>query len=345
MDSDKIVVASPHLKALFPSTHNKPINTLGTKINNLAIPESNLRTTSTGSVANSKGPNDENRRPLPVTPGSREPRPKKQRLSASTNAFIQPITDKDDLQNDLEKFGFTEEKIRGMLTRKEANWDPATPGHHVVAERTDDVERREKRARARKNGTSGGRAAYEPLFLTEGSSWVLFDPAKGFPLAFGDAPAVMERFATFNSGNERVVEFNIVSGSVRIRCTPQLLRDGRSVEYAKTGPKIIDPPTAPKRARGRPRKSSSSGDGVGSVVVKEKSPEKNNVKSTRTRGRPRKPPIKVSDSNGSDSDSSLTDLELVDDDGDWIGDEVEVKIKKELVEVEIGDSETKSPLS
>lgn len=234
------------------------------------------------------------------------------------------------------------------MSRKESSFDPATPGHYAATGKDEEAGKREKRQRVKKTSSGGrysvGGEKYEPLFLSERSNWALFDPAHGFPPEFGDPPAVMQRFATFAPGNSRVLEYNIDTSSVRTRTTPQLLREGRSVEYTKTGPKIQN--AATKRRRGGARISDSSTDTVVHTAPKTKSIQTNSTIS-RPRGRPRKTSIKVegSDEGASDgSDSSLTSIELVGEEHDeWIGEEVEVKakVKKELVE--IGDSEAESP--
>lgn len=68
--------------------------------------------------------------------------------------------------------------------------------------------------------------------------WVLFDPLKGFPREFGDPPSFFQRLATYSPNNTRILEYNVVSKSIRTRLTPRELL-GCSVEYSKQGPKII----------------------------------------------------------------------------------------------------------
>lgn len=67
--------------------------------------------------------------------------------------------------------------------------------------------------------------------------WVLFDPIRDLSASL---PAVIEKFAAFAPGNLKILEYNQGSGSVRLRSTPAVLRSGKRVEYAATGPKVVE---------------------------------------------------------------------------------------------------------
>ena len=85
--------------------------------------------------------------------------------------------------------------------------------------------------------------------LTFTTDWILFDPYKSYE---GDISESFEKFVEFAPGHTHILEFNIVSQSVRVKSTPAVLA-GKSINYSKSGPKLVDGPPV-KRGPGRPRK-------------------------------------------------------------------------------------------
>ncbi|KAI6894999.1 hypothetical protein KC318_g2707 [Hortaea werneckii] len=68
--------------------------------------------------------------------------------------------------------------------------------------------------------------------------WVLFDPLRGWP-HFGPfgPPRFLLKWEHYEPGNARLLEFNLISHSVRMRSCPDILK-GKQVVYTKTGPKV-----------------------------------------------------------------------------------------------------------
>lgn len=71
------------------------------------------------------------------------------------------------------------------------------------------------------------------------SDWALFDAAVGFPLCFPNPPPMIERFARYEPDNRRILQWNVVSQSVRLELTPEILL-GKRVEYTDGGPRMVD---------------------------------------------------------------------------------------------------------
>lgn len=95
---------------------------------------------------------------------------KKPRQPMEYPIFTQPTSRLEDIHDDLADFGFSTQQIKAMVGKNELPWDPAMPGYlQDQAKAMQDT--RERRDRAKKNGTNGlVEKGYEPLFLTEGSS-------------------------------------------------------------------------------------------------------------------------------------------------------------------------------
>lgn len=100
---------------------------------------------------------------------------------------------------------------------------------------------------------------YEPLYLYEGCresslrpvnvtlspanhgrtvDWVLFDPVKDFPPTLAHPPKFLRAFMHYKPGNDRVLEYNVVSNSIRLKRTPKGL-GGRAVSYTESGPRLV----------------------------------------------------------------------------------------------------------
>lgn len=78
--------------------------------------------------------------------------------------------------------------------------------------------------------------------------WVLFDPLKGFPKEYGEPPRVLAALVRYQAGNERIVEYNLVSHAVRCRSTPGGF-EGREVDYTPDGPRLRAAAENKKRSR------------------------------------------------------------------------------------------------
>ncbi|KAI7542448.1 hypothetical protein KC331_g7975 [Hortaea werneckii] len=157
------------------------------------------------------------------------------------------------LKSDLRAFGFDAKEVKQLIAKRE----PIVDGHgqrppHAAGTvvRSDsygsnnswndgeDGEDKWTGRAGRTNGKNGSGKGYEHLYLREGTSWVLFDPQRGWP-RFGPfgPPRSLLKWEYYEPGNARLLEFNLVSHSVRMRSCPNVLK-GKQVVYTKTGPKI-----------------------------------------------------------------------------------------------------------
>lgn len=70
-----------------------------------------------------------------------------------------------------------------------------------------------------------------------------------------DPPQIFQTYATYKPGVKRIVEINVDGLSVRVKSTPECLRD-HAVEYTTNGPKIVNQhqAAAAKAAQAPPRK-------------------------------------------------------------------------------------------
>ncbi|KAK5133525.1 hypothetical protein LTR08_007662 [Meristemomyces frigidus] len=137
------------------------------------------------------------------------------------------------LKDDLKDIGFSAHRVREVVARPE----PLVDGHAQVPPNS---------AKQAGDGLTGERVQrgvkgkYEHLYLAEGTNWVLFDPMRGYPLALGAPPDAFQKFETFKLGNAKILEFNVVSRAVRIRCTPAVF-ERRDVVYSdRAGPKFVE---------------------------------------------------------------------------------------------------------
>ncbi|KAI6842143.1 hypothetical protein KC332_g4365 [Hortaea werneckii] len=157
------------------------------------------------------------------------------------------------LKSDLKAFGFDAKEVKQLVAKKEAIVDaqgqrpPHAAGIVVRSDsfgsnnswndREDGEDRWTGRA-GRTNGKNGNGKGYEHLYLKEGTSWVLFDPLRGWPHfgPFGPPPFLL-KWEYYEPGNAKLLEFNLISHSVRMRSCPAILK-GKQIVYTKTGPKI-----------------------------------------------------------------------------------------------------------
>lgn len=66
---------------------------------------------------------------------------------------------------------------------------------------------------------------------------MLYDPNFDFPRAY--VPTCFEQYKIYLPENQRIVEYNKVSGSVRTKRTPESLQ-GKMVQYRDRGPLLIE---------------------------------------------------------------------------------------------------------
>ena len=146
--------------------------------------------------------------------------------------------------------------------------------------------------------------------INETLDWVLFDPLEGFPPQLGEPLALFDRFVEYQPGNTKVLEYNLVNHSVRLKTTPDVLK-GMALHYTNFGPRLVEVPVKPeeplKRARGRPRKYPVAVTGT-TVGVDAKA-------GGRKMKKERKSEVKVEDSESEIevedvSNQSLSDLEV-----------------------------------
>ncbi|KAI7167726.1 hypothetical protein KC316_g11854 [Hortaea werneckii] len=157
------------------------------------------------------------------------------------------------LKSDLRAFGFDAKEVKQLIAKREPIVDgqgqrpPHAAGTVVRSDSYgsnnswndgEDAEDKWTGRAGRTNSKNGNGKAYEHLYLREGTSWVLFDPLRGWP-RFGpfSPPRFLLKWEYYEPGNARLLEFNLVSHSVRMRSCPDILK-GKQVVYTKTGPKI-----------------------------------------------------------------------------------------------------------
>ena len=73
--------------------------------------------------------------------------------------------------------------------------------------------------------------------------WVLFNHTKGWPSLGPDIPepkegSVWERLKVYEPGNKKIVVFNVVSGNIGLRSTPEWMVE-KEIVYAKSGPRVV----------------------------------------------------------------------------------------------------------
>ncbi|RMY18281.1 hypothetical protein D0867_05439 [Hortaea werneckii] len=149
------------------------------------------------------------------------------------------------LKSDLRAFGFDAKEVKQLIAKREPIVDGQgqRPPHAAGAVvRSDsygsnnswnDGEGGEDKwtGRAgRTNGKNGNGKAYEHLYLTEGTS-------KLGSLRPSTRLATLWAWEHYEPGNARLLEFNLISHSVRMRSCPDILK-GKQVVYTKTGPKV-----------------------------------------------------------------------------------------------------------
>ncbi|KAK4539461.1 hypothetical protein LTR36_010938 [Oleoguttula mirabilis] len=164
--------------------------------------------------------------------------PKGQAFSTPAS-FLDPDRD---LRDDLKDLGFSAKRVKELVAKPE----PVVDGHaqipQYVGKVTEEEEREKEEAASRSERLQrGGKGRYEHLYLAEGTNWVLFDPLRGYPRHASEPSETLQKFETFKPGNAKILEYNTVSQSVRVRSAPKvLLGEGRDVQYLATGPRLVE---------------------------------------------------------------------------------------------------------
>ncbi|RMZ15599.1 hypothetical protein D0860_01498, partial [Hortaea werneckii] len=192
----------------------------------------------------------------PPEVGAKQPATKPQAKVKLPKGPYRPPTGLDNtkyLKSDLKAFGFDAKEVKQLVAKKEPIVDAQgqRPPHAAgVIVRSDsygsnnswndgeDGEDRWTGGAGRTTGKNGNGKGYEHLYLKEGTNWVLFDPLRGWPHfgPFGPPPFLL-KWEYYEPGNANLLEFNVISHSVRMRSCPDFLK-GKRVVYTKTGPKI-----------------------------------------------------------------------------------------------------------
>ncbi|KAG9834477.1 hypothetical protein KCU98_g14700, partial [Aureobasidium melanogenum] len=82
---------------------------------------------------------------------------------------------------------------------------------------------------------------YNNLCLHKGARnqlWVVYDPLKHKPIFDNDALMLTVRFAVFQPGNPRLIEYNTKTTSLRIRSSRIIV--GQQIKYTANGP-VLEP--------------------------------------------------------------------------------------------------------
>ena len=182
----------------------------------------------------------------------------------------------DELEDDLEDFGFDQGQVKNLLTKRESRFDATMQRPHLQTREDRENERRRllggsgsKRLNELKPTSGVRREGQRPAkkvkrisgegLVIEGTGskfrspeyilgglaymcltdWILFDPnSHDFPLRNGkEPPALFQKYMRYEPGNIRILEYNPTSECVRLKTTPASLR-GKIITYTSEGPKI-----------------------------------------------------------------------------------------------------------
>ncbi|KAK0287423.1 hypothetical protein LTR91_001723 [Friedmanniomyces endolithicus] len=183
--------------------------------------------------------------PVKQTPTPPQPPAKRSRPSARDSFRTAPgIESAREVKEDLSEMGFTAQRVKQIGGQKETRLADGQMSNRRLEQAAGMGQGRAKRE-------GKGRAKdYEDLRLGKDGNWALFDPLRGYadfldkdkePLKHSEPPSIFRQYETYEPGNERIVEFNSVSRSLRLRTTPVMLSEGRmELQYTSTGPKLVD---------------------------------------------------------------------------------------------------------
>ena len=193
-----------------------------------------------------------------------------------TKNYNPPTANNDELEDDLEDFGFDQSHVKNLLTKRESRFDATMQRLHLqtredrenerrrllggsVSKRLNELKptsgvRREGQRPAKKVKRISGEGLViegtgskfrSPEYILGGlaymclTDWILFDPnSHDFPLRNGkEPPALFQKYMRYEPGNIRILEYNPTSECVRLKTTPASLR-GKTITYNNEGPKI-----------------------------------------------------------------------------------------------------------
>ncbi|KAG9673325.1 hypothetical protein KCU99_g8142, partial [Aureobasidium melanogenum] len=94
---------------------------------------------------------------------------------------------------------------------------------------------------------------YNDLCLHKGARnqlWVVYDPLKHKPIFDNDALMLTVRFAIFQPGNPRLIEYNTKTTSLRIRSSRIIV--GQQIKYTANGP-VLEPLDEEEESESEPK--------------------------------------------------------------------------------------------
>ncbi|KAK0352960.1 hypothetical protein LTR91_021312 [Friedmanniomyces endolithicus] len=183
--------------------------------------------------------------PVKQTPTPPQPPSKRSRPSAKDSCrSASGIERAREVKEDLSEMGFTTQRVKQIGGRKETRLADGQ-----VLKRRLEQAAGIGQGRAKREG-KGKAKDYEDLRLGKDRNWALFDPLRGYPdfldeekepLKHYEPPSIFQLYETYEPGNTRIVEFNTISRSLRLRTTPAMLSEGNmELQYTSTGPKLVD---------------------------------------------------------------------------------------------------------
>ncbi|KAI4833507.1 hypothetical protein E4T44_09389 [Aureobasidium sp. EXF-8845] len=128
------------------------------------------------------------------------------------------------LTRDLRELGFKKELVRKFVER------PDSVEHATILLKSYSPPSRKPR-----------KGRYNNLCLRKNSRnqlWMVFDPLKHKPLLDKDTLLLTVRFAVFQPGNPRLIEYNTKTTSLRIRSSRIIA--GQQINYTANGP-VLEP--------------------------------------------------------------------------------------------------------
>ncbi|KAK4552571.1 hypothetical protein LTR86_010215 [Recurvomyces mirabilis] len=180
--------------------------------------------------------------------------PVKPSLHRSAFRPAQGVDSTKDFKTDFADMGMSKKRVREVAGIKE--W--RTPEGKTIHKRVSPsgaAERGGREKRVKRDSIKGKGVEYEGLQLGDDPNWILFDPHHKSPSlyfshlnysssnnatpGFRDPPRCFAQFETYQPGNKRILEFNVVTSSVRMKSTPKVL-EGREVLYSATGPRLVN---------------------------------------------------------------------------------------------------------
>lgn len=240
--------------------------------------EDEIVVTSPAAINRSSPPSDNSAQQNGEPNGEPEHGAKPTRPIKFAKDYTPPTANNDELEDDLEHFGFDQSQLKNLMSKRESHFDATMQRPHFQTREDRENERRRvlngsgsKRLNGWKPASRTTREGQRPMkkvkrasgegLVIEGTGskfnsirhngpalnnirltdWILFDPiSHEFPLPNGkDPPALFQKFMRYEAGNSRILEYNPTSECVRLKSTPESLQ-GKTITYTSEGPKIAD---------------------------------------------------------------------------------------------------------